>query len=121
MELLEPTRFASMCVTSKKEFKEISNIITKYFDASTAEDFLDTSSFNKLDFKTANNILDDLMYRITGHNTNESISIFVDKYKSIPGLAAEVSEQTFESNKVKVICKYKKQIMNEIDKKYNKK
>lgn len=121
MELLEPTRFASMCVTSKKEFKEISNIITKYIDASTAEDFLDTSSFNKLDFTTANSILDDLINRITGAKGQYGIMIFVDKYKSIPGLANEVSEQTFESDKVKIICKYKKQIMEEIDKKYNKK
>lgn len=119
MELLEPTRFASLIASSKKEFKEISNIITKYIDASTAEEFLDASK--DLDFKTANNILDNLMYRITGRKVSESISLFVDKYDSIPGLAAEVFGQTSESDEVKAICKYKKQIMEEIDKKYNKK
>ena len=120
--LIDPIRIRFMSACSKKELREISELITKYLDASTAEDFLDTFSVDKLDFRTADEIISDLMEKIIGRRDMIfACDVFLNKYNSIPGLKDEVIKAAGEDDKVKVICKYKKQIMEEIDKKYNKK
>ena len=116
MDLL-PTSFASAVASSKDSIKNISKIISKYCGQEKAEFFLD--SCNNLDFSTANNILEDTVKKITGYDScsiSMALSLFAEKFPNISKeLEEKMSSASFESDKIKVIESYRKQIINIID------
>lgn len=110
MEVIQPTCFASACASSKREFSEISKLITKHLGDNVAKKF--DASFNDLDFKTANQILTELIYYLTGYRYNLStLAIYADRFNdTIPELGEELSQALDTEKKIQVIDKYSAQI-----------
>ena len=115
MELIQPTSFASSVASSKKQLKNISDIVSKYLGKTKAENFL--KACDELDFITANTILDDTVRKLTGYDSvHMALSIFANKFPQLsPELGNKVSEALSESSKINVIDSYYSKINKIID------
>ena len=115
MELLQPTSFASAVASSKEQLKAISNIVSKYCGKAKADSFL--KACDSLDFKAANDILDDAVNELTGYDSvYRALSVFADKFPQLsPELGDRVASALSEADKVKAIEGFRTQIINIID------
>lgn len=113
MQLLNPTSFASIVASSKGQLKNISDIISKYCGSTKAKEFM--QAYQDIDFNTANSILDNTVKELTGFDGPIAFSEFVDKFPQLPELENELSKAHLESEKVKVIDRYREQIMKIIE------
>ena len=115
MELIPSTSFASAVASSKEQFNNISNIVSKYCGQDKAIEF--HKACDDLDFTTANTILDDTVKELTGYDSVViALGAFVEKFPQLsPELEEKVSDSLSESDKVKAIESYRTRIINIID------
>ncbi|MDD6587928.1 MAG: hypothetical protein PUF29_04810 [Anaerobutyricum hallii] len=109
MDLIQATSFAFDVTRSKKQFKNISNIISKYCGQDESKSFLNACA--TLDYKTADTILGNTVKELTGYdNASFALRAFADKFPQIPDLGNQVSEALSVEDKVKVINSFRTDI-----------
>lgn len=122
MELLHPACFASIVASSKPMLENISNkFIKKYLGESVSKQFIEAC--NDLDFNSANEILDKLVFELSGTSSNivsTCLSVLAHKFSDlIPALDDGMTKALLEEDKVKIIAKYSPQMLSIIDESLN--
>ena len=122
MELLHPAYFASIVASSKPMLENISNkFIKKYLGESTSKQFIEAC--DKLDFNSANEILDKLVFKLSDTSSNIvsiCLSVLAHKFSDlIPALDDGMTKALSERDKVEIIAKYSPQMLSIIDESLN--
>lgn len=117
MELLNPTSFASAVANSKESLKKVSIIISKYCGKVKSNSFL--NACDKLDFLTANTILNETFKELTGYDSVFiALRAFSNKFSQmIPNLESDVAAALSESDEIKIIDSYREQIIDILNRK----
>ncbi len=119
MPLLHPMSFASAVASSKNSLDKIASIISDFLSESKKETFL--FACKNLDFRTANQILDDLVQTLTELSpVSVALNEFADKFPQLPTEFGErVHSALSEEDKVKAIDRSYKRIVNIIEDSFN--
>ena len=122
MELLYPAHFASIVDSSKPILENISNkFIKKYLGESTSKQFIEAC--DKLDFNSANEILDKLVFKLSDTPSNIvsiCLSVLAHKFSDlIPVLDDGMTKALSERDEVEIIAKYSPQMLSIIDESLN--
>ena len=113
--LLPSVIFDAIVACSGDSLQRIAAIISKYCGSAKAESF--SEACEKLDFDTANSILDETVNVLTGEKSvSYALTLFAKKFTELsPELGHKVAESRSAADKVKIIHSYRDRIMPVID------